>query len=196
MSIPTAHADGAIVRYFTPHKIRAARLADPFIMRNSMLQPCRPRSLAFLLLLALVLPFRSAAAHPRLVRAVPAAESHVQTMPRALSVTFNESLTIALSRLTLLDPTGQPVALDTVRFASEDTKTLTASILGTMPAGRYTVKWQAAGADGHPMRGQYTFVLDAAPVESTKRTTDTGTLKGGASSTLRGTSRPRVPGVR
>ncbi|MBI3792036.1 MAG: copper resistance protein CopC, partial [Gemmatimonadetes bacterium] len=25
-----------------------------------------------------------------------------------------------------------------------------------------TVKWQAAGADGHPMRGEFTFVLDPA----------------------------------
>lgn len=161
-----------------------------------MLQLRRPRSFAFLLLLAIVLPFRSAAAHPRLVRAVPAAESHVQTMPRALSLTFNEDLTIALSRLTLLDPAGQPVALDSVRFAPEDSKTLTAKILGTMPAGRYTVKWQAAGADGHPMRGQYTFVLDAGPVESTKQATDGWTLRGDASSMLSGTSRPRAPGVR
>lgn len=161
-----------------------------------MLQLRRPRSFSFLLLLALVLPFRSAAAHPRLVRAVPATESHVQTMPRALSLTFNEDLTIALSRLTLLDPAGQPVALDTLRFASEDIKTLTAKILGTMPAGRYTVKWQAAGADGHPMRGQYTFVIDAGPVDATKQATDGWTLGGGASSPLSGTSRPRAPGVR
>jgi copper transport protein len=161
-----------------------------------MLQPCRPRSLAFLLLLALVLPFRSAAAHPRLMRAVPAAASHVQTMPRAVSLTFNEPLTIALSRLTLLDPAGQPVALDSLRFAPADTKTLTAKILGATPAGRYTVKWQAAGADGHPMRGEYTFVLDDGPVESMKRTTGGWTLGGGASSTWRGTPRARVPAVR
>lgn len=161
-----------------------------------MLQLRRPRSFAFLLLLALALPFRTAAAHPRLVRAVPAAESHVQAMPHALSLTFNEDLTIALSRLTLLDPAGQPVALDTVRFAPDDNKTLTAKILGTMPAGRYTVKWQAAGADGHPMRGEYTFVLDAGPSESTKRTTDAGTPENGASTASRGAPRPRMPGVR
>lgn len=172
------------------------RLAGPFIMRDPMLHPRRPRSLVFLLLLALVVPFRSAVAHPRLVRAEPAAEGHVQAMPRALSLTFNEPLTIALSRLTLLDPAGQPVALDTLRFAPEDTRTLTAKILGTMPAGRYTVKWQAAGADGHPMRGQYTFVLDAGPVESTKRTTSGWTPQGGVSSMLSGTPRTRVSGVR
>ena len=161
-----------------------------------MLQLRRPRSFAFLLLLALALPFRTAAAHPRLVRAAPAADTHVQTVPRALSLTFNEPLTIALSRLTLLDPAGQPVALDTLRFAPEDTKTLTAKILGTMPAGRYTVKWQAAGADGHPMRGDYTFVLDASPVESTKQATSGWTLGGGRSSVLSRTTRPRAPGVR
>lgn len=161
-----------------------------------MLQLRRPRSFAFLLLLLLALPFRTAAAHPRLVRAAPAADTHVQTMPRALSLTFNEPLTIALSRLTLLDRAGQPVALDTLRFAPEDTKTLTAKILGAMPAGRYTVKWQAAGADGHPMRGDYTFVLDAGPVESTKQATNGWKLGGGASSTLSGASRPRAPGVR
>lgn len=196
MSVPTASAAGAAAKYFTHHKIPAAQLAGPFIMRLPMLQPCRPRPLAFLLLLALVLPFRSAAAHPRLVRAEPAAASHVQTMPRALALTFNEPLTIALSRLTLIDPAGQSVALDTLRFAPEDTKTLTAKILGTMPAGRYTVKWQAAGADGHPMRGEYTFVLDAGPVESTERTTDTGAREGGASTTLRDTPRRRMPSVR
>ena len=196
MSIPAAHTNWTVVENFTVHKIRAARLAGPFIMRDSMLRPRRPSALAFLLLFALALPFRSAAAHPRLVRAVPAAGSHVQIMPRALSVTFNESLTAALSRLTLLDPAGRLVALDTLRTAPEDGMTLTARILGTMPAGRYTVKWQAAGADGHPMRGEYTFVLDAGPAESTKRTTGGWTLGGGAPSTLSGTSRPRVHGAR
>lgn len=158
-----------------------------------MLRPCRPGPFAFLLLFALVLPFSSAAAHPRLVRAVPAAGRHLQTMPRALSVTFNESLTAALSRLALLDPAGRPVALDTLRTAPADTRTLTAKILGMMPAGRYTVKWQAAGADGHPMRGEYTFVLDASPVESTTGMTVGRTSSGGAPVMASGTPRPRGP---
>ena len=158
-----------------------------------MMCPYRPRRIAVLLLFALAIPFRVAAAHPRLVRAAPAGGSHGQTIPRALSVTFSEPLTVALSRLTLLDPAGKPVVLDTLRTALEDTKTLTAKILGTMTAGRYTVKWLAGGADGHPMRGEYTFVLDAGPVESTKGTTGGRTLNGGAPSMPIGTPRPRVP---
>ena len=114
--------------------------------------PCRPRPTAILLLLALALPFRTAAAHPRLVRAVPAVDSHLPAAPRSLSVTFNEPLTVAVSRLTLLDAKQQPVALDALQAAPDDAKTLTAKILGPMPAGRYTVKWHAGGADGHPVR--------------------------------------------
>lgn len=132
-----------------------------------------------------------AAAHPRLVRAVPAAASHVKTRPHELSVTFNESLTVALSRLTLLNPAGQPVTLDTLKFAPDDTRTLTAKVLGTMPTGRYTVKWQAAGADGHPMRGEYTFVLDADLGEMTPSTTGGRTVGSDVPAMFPGTHRPR-----
>jgi len=114
-----------------------------------------------MLLLALVLPFRTAAAHPRLVRSQPTAGSHVQTVPRELSVTFNEELSTALSWLKLFDARQQLMALDSLRAVPGDAGTLTARILGPLSPGEYTVKWQAGGADGHPMRGEYTFVVDA-----------------------------------
>lgn len=106
------------------------------------------------------LPLHAAFAHPRLMHAVPAAGSRVPTPPRELILTFNESVTAALSRLTLLDAAQQPVAIDALRAAPEDGKTMRAGIHGALAAGRYTVKWQAAGADGHPMRGDYTFVVE------------------------------------
>lgn len=125
-----------------------------------MKRPFAARQLALLLVLAVALPFRTATAHPRLVRAVPAAGSHLTTAPREVSLTFNEAVTVALCRLTLLDATQHPVALDTLRAAPGNARTLTARILGKLPPGRYSVKWQAGGADGHPIRGEYTFVVD------------------------------------
>lgn len=109
-----------------------------------------------------LLPLHAAFAHPRLLHAVPAADSRVPTAPRELTLTFNESVTAALSRLTLLDAARQPVALDAPQSPPNDGKTLSAHIRGALAAGRYTVKWQAAGADGHPMRGEYTFVVEAS----------------------------------
>ena len=123
-----------------------------------MIQRC-PQLLV--LMVALALPVRQAAAHPRLTKAAPAAESHLQSLPGEVALTFNEGVSVALSRLTLFDANRQPVLLGTLRAAAGATKTLVAKITGKLVAGRYTVKWQAAGADGHPTRGEYSFVIDA-----------------------------------
>ncbi len=112
--------------------------------------------------LTLMLPLRAVEAHPRILRAVPAADSHDSRAPRDLTVQFDEPLSVALCRLALIDDGGRPVRLDSLRIAPSDAKSLTARILGTIVAGRYTVRWQAAGADGHPVRGEYTFTVDAS----------------------------------
>ncbi len=116
---------------------------------------------ALLLSFAIIAPARNAVAHPRLVSASPAANRHLAVAPVEISVTFNENVTLALSKLTLLNATRQPVALDSLR--SGDSKTFMAKTIGKLAAGRYTVKWQAAGSDGHPMRGEFSFVVDAPP---------------------------------
>ena len=36
-----------------------------------------------------------------------------------------------------------------------------ADIVGAMPNGTYKVVWQAAGADGHPNTGEFSFVVGA-----------------------------------
>lgn len=112
----------------------------------------------------LALPLSVAQAHPRVVAAVPAVGGRVSMSPSQLMLTFNEPLSLALSRLSLLDAEQQAVKLDTLRSGMNDPKVLVAQILVALKPGRYTVKWQASGADGHPMRGEYTFevALDEA----------------------------------
>ncbi len=119
------------------------------------------RSLVVLTAL-LALPLHDAAAHPRLLKAAPAADSRTAVAPKEISLTFNEPLTLALSRITLTDATQRVIMLDTLRAGLDDAKTLVAQVTGALAPGRYTIKWQAAGADGHPMRGELTFVLDPA----------------------------------
>jgi len=108
---------------------------------------------------SIVVPVRSALAHPKLVSASPSANSTVPQSPVTISATFNESLTPALSKLTLVDATQRVIPLDSVRAAEGDSKTITARVSATLKPGRYTVKWQAAGADGHPMKGEFTFLV-------------------------------------
>jgi methionine-rich copper-binding protein CopC len=39
---------------------------------------------------------------------------------------------------------------------------LTAGVTGTIADGTYTVAWQAAGDDGHLVKGTFTFTVKAA----------------------------------
>ena len=115
-----------------------------------------------LLLVALAFsPLRSASAHPKLIKVAPAADSR-GSAPREIRLTFNEAITPALSRIALFGAKQQAVTVGTLAVASDDPRTLVASIAAPMAPGRYTVRWQAAAADGHPVRGTFTFEVVAA----------------------------------
>ena len=113
---------------------------------------------------AMLAPISRAYAHPKLLSATPAVNGHVAAAPAMLSLTFNETMTAALSSLTVLDAAKHAVTLDKVQSDAKDPATLVAKVTGAMPPGRYTVRWQAAGKDGHPMKGEFTFVVDAVIV--------------------------------
>lgn len=117
-------------------------------------------------LAALAAPLASAAAHPRLEQATPAADSRLGVPPRQVALTFNESLDLALTRVTLLRG-AEPVRLDSLRLAPRDERTVIAAIPAVLAPGRYTVKWQVTGDDGHPVRGEFSFEVLAAGATST-----------------------------
>ncbi len=122
----------------------------------------RARSLRLLLPLALLAaPIASAAAHPRLEKATPAADSRLPLPPKQLTLTFNEPLDLAITRVTLLRGT-EAVRLDALRLSPNDDRTVVATIPSTLAPGRYTVKWQVSGDDGHPVRGEFAFEVLAA----------------------------------
>lgn len=102
-----------------------------------------------------------ALAHPKLISAVPAVNSHVASVPATIRLTFQEPLEPALSKITVMHAGQHAVTLGAVAADSADRKTLVAAVNTPMGAGVYSVTWQAAGADGHPMRGTYTFTVDA-----------------------------------
>lgn len=118
-------------------------------------------SRAALLTVVLAAPL-FALVHPKLLRAVPAVNGHVAVVPAAVRLTFQEPLEPALSRITVRHAGQHDVMMSAVTADRADRKTLVASLETPMGPGVYSVTWQAAGADGHPMRGTYTFTVDAA----------------------------------
>ncbi|HEV2130352.1 MAG TPA: CopD family protein, partial [Longimicrobiaceae bacterium] len=63
-----------------------------------------------------------------------------------------------------LGPDGASLPLGDLRTAPDSARVLIAPISGPLRAGGYTVRWQTAGQDGHPVRGEFTFSIatDAA----------------------------------
>lgn len=135
---------------------RHATAACPASTRGRAALPC-----VRVLLLALALPFHPAVAHVRLLHSAPSAGSRLAISPTELTLSFSERVPVALFRVTLLDATNHAMELGAPRVAPEDATTLTATLLGALRPGRYLVRWEAGGADGHPVRGEFSFDLVA-----------------------------------
>jgi putative copper export protein/methionine-rich copper-binding protein CopC len=100
-----------------------------------------------------------ALAHGVLRRSAPANGAHLADAPRELRLTFNENVELAVARLQLIGPDSADVVLGPPTLAADSPVVLVAPIQGGLKAGSYTVAWQIAGADGHPVRGRYSFVI-------------------------------------
>lgn len=97
-------------------------------------------------------------AHGALRRSQPAAGAHLAAVPRELRLTFNEPVELSVARLQLLGPDSVTVALSPLR-RGDSAAVIVADIVGPLVAGTYTVAWQIAGRDGHPVRDRFRFTV-------------------------------------
>ncbi|HEU0298767.1 MAG TPA: copper resistance protein CopC [Longimicrobium sp.] len=139
-----------------------------------------------------------ALAHGVLRRSVPASGAHLSTAPSELRLTFNENVELAVARLRLLGPDSAEVALAPLALSLDSASVLVARIAGPLRAGTYVVAWQVAGADGHPVRGTYSFVIAPGAAGLAAAPTPAGPSAPGRSpppaSHHRGTSLPEGSG--
>lgn len=110
------------------------------------------------LLLLTLLPV-PAWAHGALRGSSPASGAHLAVAPRELRLTFSERVELAVAQLQLVGPDSVPVPLGPLALAPDSAGVLVGEIRGPLRAGAYTVAWQVAGPDGHPVRGRFTFVI-------------------------------------
>ncbi len=117
-----------------------------------------------LCLLMLVLSFGLAAsttvlAHAGLIKAVPAADSHVSGVPR-IELTFNEALVPRATRVTLskVGDGGALARIDHIEVELVDgNTTVRATPQHPLGPGEYEVEWRVVGADNHPITGRHRF---------------------------------------
>jgi copper transport protein len=116
-----------------------------------------------LLLLASLASPPCAQAHQRLLQTEPSRDATLATAPREMRLRFSEPVQLAFTRLELGGPSG-PVQLGEPRAVPDSATVLVVPIVGPLEAGGYAVRWATASRDGHPVRGEFGFMIaeDAA----------------------------------
>lgn len=107
----------------------------------------------------LVAPWRPLAAHTRLAASRPAAGSTLREAPRELRLTFSTRAERSITRARLRAADGRLVTLGPIAGVEGDAKTVVFPIAGSLAGGSYTVEWTTGSADGHPVRGSFTFTI-------------------------------------
>lgn len=97
-------------------------------------------------------------AHGGLKSSVPASGASLNVAPTEIRLVFTEAVELAFTRVELRGPNGA-VQLMAPSFTGADRRTVVSPIAAQLAAGQYTVTWQVAGADGHPVRGSFTFAI-------------------------------------
>ena len=98
-------------------------------------------------------------AHGRLKSSTPAAGAHLGAVPRELRLDFSESPELTFTMVRLVGPDGRAISLGPLGYAADSRRSILTAVGSPMIAGVYTVTWQMAGDDGHPVRGEYDFVV-------------------------------------
>ena len=117
---------------------------------------------AVLLVAASVLVASPASAHDRLIGSDPAAGATVDESPAQLTLTFSGVISpdAGASEVQVTDAAGTQLAGDPVA-----TDNLLSVPLVAQGSGAVTVLWKVVSSDGHPISGEYSFTITAAPVD-------------------------------
>lgn len=100
----------------------------------------------------------SAHAHTALRRSDPAAGAHLERAPSSIRLWFRERAQLAVTRVRLVGADGRETLL-ALTADPGDSSGVTAAVPMALPAGRWVVRWQTGGRDGHPVRGEFHFMV-------------------------------------
>ncbi|QXC62886.1 copper resistance protein CopC/CopD [Aquihabitans sp. G128] len=108
---------------------------------------------AAVLALALA-PASPASAHAELTSTNPADGGVEATAPKEVTLQFSEDVAVQADGVRILDGNGERVDAGTATASGD---TVTAKVDGTLSKGGYVVAWRVLSADGHPVRGAFSF---------------------------------------
>ena len=107
----------------------------------------------------------AALAHIKVVASNPAQGATVAST-RTIKLTYSEALlpptaaaSVVMTAMPGMPNHGEMVIRNFTTAWSNANKTMTLTLAKPLAKGTYEVRWQAAGADGHRMKGTVTFTI-------------------------------------
>ena len=106
-------------------------------------------------------------AHAELVLASPGPGIGLAQAPAAVVIKFSEPLNLALTRIQVLDSSGNDVGQGPTAGVPGDPNAARRP-LGLLPTGQYTVRWTSVSAlDAHTLSGSYSFAVGTSASSET-----------------------------
>ncbi|MFG1621960.1 copper resistance protein CopC [Kribbella sp. NPDC049227] len=102
-----------------------------------------------------------ASAHPTLLSTTPAAGYSVASRPSAITMVFDEPVSVAPHGVRVEDNRGHAVATSEVAL-EQGGRRVVVNTLEAMPAGRYVVRWEVTAQDGDVVAADFDFAVAAA----------------------------------
>jgi methionine-rich copper-binding protein CopC len=100
-----------------------------------------------------------AMAHAHLVSAVPPVGGVVKAAPANLELHFSEAVNLTFSGVEVTGARSGVLSTGKTVLKAGDDATLVVPLLGAPAADTYTVSWHALSADGHKVKGVYSFAI-------------------------------------
>ena len=96
--------------------------------------------------------------HFGLARSLPADKATVHQLSE-VKLWFTEAPEEGTVSINVVDAQGELVPTADVAQDPENAAAFSAKLIGTLPAGAYSVRWRGMGDDGHVVRGELTFSI-------------------------------------
>lgn len=101
----------------------------------------------------------AASAHTEVVRTSPGSGKTASTSTRTVLVTFSGEIRRSGATLRVTGPDRKVVSVGTGGRDARNVKRLRVTLKRGLKPGRYTARWTAVAADGHPQKGTFGFRL-------------------------------------
>ena len=101
----------------------------------------------------------TASAHAALESTDPADGSVLKSAPRALTLTFSESVALLDDSFRVYDPDNRRVRTSSAHHAKDAGDTASVTLPAKLGTGTFTVAWRVVSADSHPVSGAFTFSI-------------------------------------